>query len=168
MARLRLLELELDGYRAKPDWRAEEVASLPMAEDSEAREASRVRDNCCEIIDMEDWREGLAKRGDRSPDIVLLDDARRRGLALGCRDEFRRGEPTWPKTEPVGAWLFSSSRFCRAKSAPNREGLAVPGEPTLLDDSAGVPKPLELSRRTPGSCSVLDSRRVFSCGVSRS
>lgn len=144
------------------------MGSVGLVDGSEARDASRVRDSCWEIIDMEDWRDGLANRGDKSPDIVLFEDARRRGLAPGCKEELRRGEPTWPKAEPVGAWLFSSSRFCRAKRAPNRDGLAVPGEPTLLDDSAGVPRPLTLSRGMLGSCSVLESRRVFSWGVSRS
>lgn len=56
-----------------------------------------------------------------SPELVWLAEARRLGLALGCRDELRSGEPTWPKANVVDGGLLlwlSSSRFCRANRAP--------------------------------------------------
>ena len=112
---------------------------------------------------MEDCRGGLARKGETSPDIGWL-SARREGLAPGWREELRRGEPTWPNAE-LETPFVSSSRFCLAKRAPKREGLA---DPTLLADSAGVPSPLRLSRKMLESCSVLESRRIFSCGVRRS
>ncbi len=68
---------------------------------------------------MGDWRGGEAKYGDISPGTAWPKlDARRLGLAPGWREELRRGEPTWPNAEILSALMLSSSRLCRAKSAP--------------------------------------------------
>jgi len=65
---------------------------------SEVRLDMRERESCCERIDMEDWRGGLAKDGNVVEVSVSL-VGRKEGLALGCREEFRRGEPTWPNAD---------------------------------------------------------------------
>jgi hypothetical protein len=112
---------------------------------------------------MLDCPGGLERNGLTSPEIGR-DIARRDGLAPGWRDELRKGEPTWPKAEAAAE---SEASFWRpAKNAPNRDGEAVDGDPTLELDSLGVPSPESAWRWS--SSLVREKRRIFSCGVNNS
>src|SRR5436190_1185265 len=50
--------------------------------------------SCWDIIDIDDWREGLAKKGEASPELGRLPIGRRLGLDLKLSEASRRGDPT--------------------------------------------------------------------------
>ena len=63
IARLRFVvvaEMGAEAWRVVGGWRVAVLSPAP-SEGSGAREPRRERDSCCEIIDMDDWRGGLAR-----------------------------------------------------------------------------------------------------------
>ena len=50
--------------------------------------------SCWDITDMDDWREGLAKKGETSPEPGRLPIGRRLGLDRKLSEASRRGDPT--------------------------------------------------------------------------
>lgn len=105
-------------------------------------------------------------------------NARRDGLAPGCKLEFRSGEPTWPKAETLGSdpdSVPSLFERCFPQRDWNLDGdeVAPDGEPTLTSDMVGEAPSLENEARCESERPSLspwsrEKRRIFSCSVSKS
>lgn len=141
---LELPMLDPEVTRVTPGW----MGLLESAASSDARDDSRVRDNCWLIMLMEACRGGEEMNG-FAWSLVGRETARRDGLAPGCRLEFRRGEPTWPNAEAPGSEPDSNPPSCDGRDLPHRDWKregddATPeGDPILTSEAVGEAPSLE-------------------------
>jgi hypothetical protein len=66
----------------------------PWSEPADSARPRRVRCNCWDIMLMEDCRGGEARYGEMSPELLDRATGLDLGLAPGCSEELRNGEPT--------------------------------------------------------------------------